>query len=177
MCGVPEDEIVIGIDGCSAPNFAIPLHNSALAIARLCDPGNFSQDRSAACKTITSAMMSNPFMVAGPGRFDTRLMEVTSGKVVSKGGAEGYQVLGIMPGALGVDSPALGIAFKISDGDLRSRARPAISIEILRQLNALTPEQVSELSEFGPTRTLKNWREIEIGGAIPAFKLNLISPI
>ncbi|NIT54392.1 MAG: asparaginase, partial [candidate division Zixibacteria bacterium] len=66
--------------------------------------------------------------------------EVTSGQIVSKGGAEGYQALGIMPGALGADSPALGIAFKISDGDLRSRARPAISIEILRQLNALTPE-------------------------------------
>jgi L-asparaginase II len=177
MSGVPKDEIVIGVDGCSAPNFAIPLHNSALAIARLCDPENFSQARAAACRTITSAMMSNPFMVAGPGRFDTRIMEVTSGKVVSKGGAEGYQALGIMPGALGIDSPALGVAFKISDGDPRERARPAISIEILRQLNALTPDQVSELSNFGPSRTLKNWREIEVGEAIPAFQLNLISPI
>ena len=174
MSGVPMHEIVLGVDGCSAPNFAIPLHNSALAFARLCGPENFSPERAAACRTITSSMMGNPFMVGGPGRFDTRIMEVTSGKVVSKGGAEGYQALGIMPGTLGVDSPALGVAFKISDGDLRSRARPAISIEILRQLNALTPEQVSELSEFGPSRALKNWRGIEVGEAITAFQLNLI---
>lgn len=177
MCGVPEDEIVIGIDGCSAPNFAIPLYNTALAFARLCDPENFSKERASACRSITAAMMANPFMVAGPGRFDTRIMEVTSGNVISKGGAEGYQALGIMPGALGVDSPALGIAFKISDGDLRMRARPAISLEILRQLNALTPEQLSELSNYGPSQTLKNWREIEVGEASPAFQLNLISPI
>jgi L-asparaginase II len=126
MSGVPVDEIVVGIDGCSAPNFAVPLHNTALAYARLCDPEDLSDDRAAACKTITSAMTSNSFMVGGPGRFDTRLMEVSSGQIVSKGGAEGYQALGIMPGALGPDSPALGIALKISDGDLRSRARPPI---------------------------------------------------
>jgi L-asparaginase II len=177
MSGVPKDDVIVGVNGCSAPNFAVPLHNTALAYARLCDPEDFSKERAEACRVITSAMMSNSFMVGGPGRFDTRLMEVTSGQIVSKGGAEGYQALGIMPGALGVDSPALGIAFKISDGDLRSRARPAISLEILRQLNALTPEQESELSEFGPSRPLKNWREIEVGGTNPAFRLNLISSI
>jgi L-asparaginase II len=177
MSGVPLDEVIIGIDGCSAPNFAIPLHNTALAYARLCDPEDFPKERADACRIITSAMTSNSFMVGGSGRFDTRLMEVTSGQIISKGGAEGYQALGLIPGALGVDSPALGIALKISDGDLRSRARPAISIEILRQLNALTNEQKSELSEFGPSLTLKNWREIEVGFTNPAFQLNLISPI
>ena len=116
-------------------------------------------------------------MIGGPGRFDTRLMEVTSGQIVSKGGAEGYQALGIMPGALGADSPALGIALKISDGDLRSRARPAVSLEILHQLKALNPKQESELSEFGPSQPIKNWREIEVGETNPAFQLNLISPI
>jgi L-asparaginase II len=177
MSGVPIDEIIIGTDGCSAPNFAVPLHNTALAYARLCDPQDFSEERAAACKTITSAMTSNPFMIGGPGSFDTRLMEVTSGQVVSKGGAEGYHALGIMPGALSADSPALGIAFKLIDGDLRSRARPAVSIEILHQLKALNPHQESELSEFGPSRPIKNWREIEIGETNPAFQLNLISPM
>ncbi|NIT54393.1 MAG: asparaginase, partial [candidate division Zixibacteria bacterium] len=38
MSGVPVENIIIGIDGCSAPNFAVPLHNAALAFARLCDP-------------------------------------------------------------------------------------------------------------------------------------------
>jgi L-asparaginase II len=177
MSGVSIDEVRIGIDGCSAPNFAVPLHNAALAYARLCDPQGFPQKRADACRTITSAMTKYPFMVGGPGRFDTRLMEVTGGLVVSKGGAEGYHAVGIMPGALGPESPALGIAFKVSDGDLRNRARPAVTLEILRQLRALSPSQESELSEFGPSLPLKNWREIEIGRTDPAFKLNQLSPI
>ncbi|MGE5071859.1 MAG: asparaginase, partial [Anaerolineae bacterium] len=38
MCNYPPEKVEIGIDGCSAPNFAVPLYNSALAFARLCDP-------------------------------------------------------------------------------------------------------------------------------------------
>ena len=115
-------------------------------------------------------------MVGGPGRFDTLLMEVTDGRIVSKGGAEGYQAIGILPNAIEPGSPALGIAFKVSDGDLRNRARPAVSLEILHQLNALSSAEEGKLAEFGPSLPLKNWREIEIGRTHPAFRLNLISP-
>ncbi len=177
MSGVSTGEVGIGIDGCSAPNFAVPLHNAALAYARLCDPEGLSSKRADACRTITSAMMNNAFMVAGPGRFDTRLMEVTAGRILAKGGAEGYQALGIMPGALNSASPALGITFKISDGDLRGRARPAVTLEILRQLHALSPSEEEELSEFGPSLPLMNWRKLEIGRTKPAFKLNMITSI
>jgi L-asparaginase II len=176
MSGVPINEVAVGIDGCSAPNFAIPLHNAALAYARLCDPQELSEDRAKACRTITNSMMNHAFMVGGPGRFDTRLMEVTDGRIVSKGGAEGYQAIGILPNAIEPGSPALGIAFKVSDGDLRNRARPAVSLEILHQLNALSSAEEGELAEFGPSLPLKNWREIEIGRTHPAFRLNLISP-
>ena len=177
MSGVSIGEVGIGIDGCSAPIFAVPLHNAALAYARLCDPQGFPKERAEACRTITSAMTSHPFMVGGPGRFDTCLMEITKGQILSKGGAEGYQAVGIMPSALGPESPALGIAFKVSDGDLRNRARPAVTLEILHQLGALSPGQGSELSEFGPSLPLKNWQEIETGRTNPAFKLNQLSAI
>ena len=176
MSGVPIDEVAVGIDGCSAPNFAIPLQNAALAYARLCDPEELSENRANACRTITTSMTSHAFMVGGPGRFDTRLMEVTKDRIVSKGGAEGYQAIGILPNALAPGSPAVGIAFKISDGDLRNRARPAVSLEILRQLNALSSAEEEELAEFGPSLPLRNWQKIEIGKTRPAFKLNLISP-
>jgi len=174
MSGVQLDEIVTGIDGCSAPNFAIPLINTALAYARLCDPQNVSGARAAACRRITAAMTEHAYMVGGPNRFDTMLMEVASGRIISKEGAEGYQAMGIMPGALGPDSPALGIAFKISDGDLRNRARPAVALDILLQLNALSAEEQLGLESFGPSLQLRNFRDIETGLARPAFKLNLI---
>ncbi len=145
MCDLPVDRVQIGIDGCSAPNFAVPLRNAALAFARLCDPetGNVQPPaRAAACHTITSAMLASPEMVGGPGRFDTALMQTTHGRIVSKAGAEAYQGLGLMPGALGPGSPALGIALKISDGDDRKKVRTAVALELLRQLGALSPAEL-----------------------------------
>lgn len=169
ICSVEEDEVALGIDGCSAPVFGVPLHNAALAYARLCDPHSLSQQRAQACRTITEAMTSYPDMVSGPGTFDTRLMEITKGKIVSKGGAEGVQQIGVMPGVIHPGSPGIGIALKISDGDLRRRACPAVTLEILRHLDAITPDELGELSDLGPQFPIKNWRNILVGEAHPTI--------
>ena len=171
ICGVDPDRVAMGTDGCSAPNFAIPLHNAALGFARLCDPRDLPPARAVACRKITAAMTAHPEMIAGPGKFDTRLMQATGGKIVSKGGAEGYQSVGIMPGAIAAGSPALGISIKVSDGDLRGRARPAVTLEILRQLGAITPQELQALAEFGPVIPLYNFRQIHVGDARPSLEI------
>jgi L-asparaginase II len=176
MCGLPAEDIHLGIDGCSAPNFAAPLQAVASAYARLSDPSGLPSNRAAACRTITSAMTAHPDMVAGPGRFDTRLMECGRGKIVSKGGAEGYRGMGLLPGTLGPGSPALGIALKISDGDSRGRATNAVSLEVLHQLGALDRDQLEALSEFGPAYPVHNWRKLVVGQARPAFELQMDEP-
>ena len=38
MCGIENNQVELGTDGCSAPNFAVPLLNAAFGFARLCDP-------------------------------------------------------------------------------------------------------------------------------------------
>lgn len=172
MSDVNLSEINVGVDGCSAPNFAIPLKNAALAFARLCDPSDFPAERQKSCKMIVKAMSENPLMVAGPNRFDTRLMEATHGRVITKGGAEGYQAIGLLPDAIFAGSPALGITIKVSDGDLRSRARPAITLETLRQLEALTRGELEDLSAFGTSIPILNWRKKEVGKTKPSFTLN-----
>ena len=174
MCELDQASIKPGIDGCSAPVFALPLSNFALAIARLLEPTDLSPDRGNACKRIVDAMVSFPDMVAGPGRFDTLLMEALPGKVIAKGGAEGYQTIGIMPGAFGPGSPALGIALKVADGDYAKRAISSISLTILEQLGLLQPETVNILSEFA-MRKITNWRDIEVGVMQPAFTLSKFS--
>ncbi|MBC8505872.1 MAG: asparaginase [Anaerolineales bacterium] len=163
MCGIDPEAVSMGTDGCSAPNFAIPLENAALGFARLCDPHDLPAKRAEACRTITNAMTTYPDMVAGPGRFDTHLMEAAEGKVVAKVGAEGYFCIGIMPGAINDDSPGIGIAIKITDGDLKNRARPAAILDILRQLGVLNQAQLDKLSSFGPKYILKNWRQLIVG--------------
>lgn len=173
MCDLPIEQVELGIDGCSAPNFATPLYNAALAYARLADPHGLSAERAAACQTITRAMMAHPDMVGGPERFDTLLMELTRGRIFSKAGAEGYQGLGLLPGALGADSPGIGIAIKISDGDPSSRARNGVALAILQGLGALSESELLALSVFGPQRQIYNYRKLHIGEIRPSFQLDL----
>ncbi len=163
MCGIDPEAVIMGTDGCSAPNFAIPLRNAALGFARLCDPHDLPEKRARACKTITNAMTSHPDMVAGPGRFDTHLMEAARGTIVAKVGAEGYFCIGILPNVIESGSPGIGIAIKIADGDLKSRARPAVILEILHQLGALDETQLETLASFGPSYPLRNWRKLLVG--------------
>ena len=181
MSKLPVDKIQIGTDGCSAPNFAIPLYHAALAMARLCDPRELPAERASACRKITSAMTTHPEMVSAYGEFDEQLMKAGDGKIVCKRGAEGYQIIGLLPGVLRADSPGLGIAFKVSDGDPSrialdlnhsTRVRPAVTLEILRQLGALSSEQQQELASFGPVKSIKNHQGIVTGQARPIFNLS-----
>lgn len=180
MCSMQTSQIKLGVDGCSAPNFAMPLYNAALGMARLCDPHELSEARASACCKITSAMMTHPEMVSNQGEFDCELMKVGEGRIVTKRGAEGFQIVGLMPGVLGKDSPGAGIAFKVLDGDSSSmnlslestaKVRPSVTLEILKQLKALNEKQLTALSRFGPEKPIKNYAGRVTGKSIPTFKL------
>ena len=162
MCQVTPESVIVAPDGCTAPNFAVPLRSAALAYARLCQPDGLEPRRAETCRRITHAMTSFPDMISGPGGFDTELMRAAGGKVVCKGGAEGYQALGILPGALGPGSPAVGITFKILDGDSAGRARPVVALELLRRLGALTEEELKPLRGFD-ARPVTNFAHAEVG--------------
>jgi L-asparaginase II len=171
MCALEPGQVRHGTDGCSAPNFAVPLRSAALAMARLADPEGLPSARADACRTISTAMMTHPDMVGGPDSFDTLLMQATRGRVVCKGGAEGYQILGLLPGASAPGSPALGIALKVSEGDQRGQVRQAVTLEVLRQLGVLAPAEMEALVNFGPSYTLYNWRKLLVGEAHTCFQL------
>lgn len=170
MWSLSPENIPIGIDGCSAPVFAVPLYNAALGFARLCDPSLLSLERATACRRVVKAMTSYPEMIAGHGYFDTEIMKAGEGMLVSKLGAEGFQSLGILPGVLSPNSPGLGIAIKISDGDSTDRARAVASLEILRQLEIFSAKQFAKLEKFA-ARPTRNWRGLEIGELRPCFTL------
>ena len=171
MCELEPSSIHLGRDGCSVPAFAMPLYNAALAWAKLMDPSGLSASRNTACQLISRSMEEYPYYVAGPGRFDTRLMSAGKGKLVSKAGAEAYQAVGIYPDVIEPGSPALGIVMKIADGDQGKRARRAVMIEILRQLNVLSPRELEELSDLGPVLETKNQCQIVTGAGNPCFQL------
>ena len=63
----------------------------------------------------------------------------------------------------------MGIALKISDGDPKGRARPAVIVGILAQLGVLTPSEAESLADLGPNIPIYNWRKILVGEAYPLF--------
>ncbi len=170
MTAYPMEKIVMGTDGCSAPNFAVPLRNAAYAVARLCQPVGLTDARTSACRKISSAMRNFPNMVAGPRKFDTVVMGQTHLHILSKSGAEGYQCLGVMPDTIEPGSPALGIAMKIADGDAEDRANPLVSIEILRQLGAISDSEAESMQKYGPRRIF-NAAKLDVGEFRPAFSI------
>lgn len=170
MCDLKPEDVKLGIDGCSVPVFAVPLFNAAYAFARIADPAALPDKRKTACRKISQAMMHHPFMVAGPNRFDTALMEAAAGTIFCKGGAEGYHCSGIMPDVIDGHSNGIGIAIKISDGDAAGRASALVAVEVLRQLGAIDEKIMAELAAFDK-RPIYNWRHFEVGELRPCFTL------
>ncbi|MDK2982210.1 MAG: hypothetical protein PWQ55_2557 [Chloroflexota bacterium] len=170
MCGVTVDSIELGTDGCSAPVFAVPLPNSAAAYARLSQPEALGEPRASACDRITTAMMAHPFMVGGPQRFDTDIMSAAGGSLVTKIGAEGFHGIAVMPGHSGLFKSGLGIAIKISDGDLGLRAGCTAAIQVLKTLKVLCVEEIRDLTDYD-RRPVLNWRNKEVGEIRPAPEL------
>ena len=76
-----------GTDGCSIPTYAIPLRQLAHAFARVGTGVGLSAGHAAAARRLRAAVSKAPFMVAGSGRFDTRVMERLGERVFCKVGA------------------------------------------------------------------------------------------
>lgn len=149
MTAWPVESIIVGVDGCSAPTFALPLRAAARAYARLAADPEEPDMRQAACRRIFEAMTGNPELVAGPGRFDTLFMQAVRGRMLSKSGAEGFQAIGIPPGALGDSSPSLGIAIKVHDGDHKDHhAAALIAVELVKQLGGFNSGERARLSSY-----------------------------
>jgi L-asparaginase II len=113
--GLAAGKIPTGIDGCGAPNFALPLRRTARAFARLMDAENVRGERGHHLARLRDAMVAHPHVIAGTDRADTRFMRAFAGRVWVKAGGESCY-------GAGVRNPALGIAAKIEDG--ASRAVP-----------------------------------------------------
>lgn len=140
-----RDSVQVGIDGCSAPIFAVPLREVATAYARLADHRGQPPDRRHALERIYRTMTEHPRIVAGKEEFDTRLMEAGGGSILSKSGAEG--VLALALPAAG-DRPGLGLAVKIADGDALQRAKPLVALHLLEELSLVDPAVVGRVRKW-----------------------------
>jgi L-asparaginase II len=170
MTDTDPDQIRVGVDGCSAPNFALSLRAMALGFARLADPGGQPEGRRQALSRIYHAMITYPELVSGPGELDALLMKQGSGQLLAKVGAQGVLALSLRH----PDRGPLGIAIKIWDGDPTGRALAAAAMEALVQLSWLSRSQQKSLTEKLPLR-VETRRGQSVGAVNPVFQLEQTS--
>jgi L-asparaginase len=132
LLGMPGAELVTARDDCGAPTLQLQLSQMALLFAHL------GASEQAELERLSRAMLAHPELVAGSGRFDTEVMRSSHGQVLSKGGAEGIQCLSRV-------GEGLGLAIKVEDG--ASRAKHAVALHLMKQLEWLTPLTLEELSQ------------------------------
>lgn len=127
-CDIDLQTLRWGTDGCGVPTYLMPLRNLALGFARLAEPSGLAENDRAAAGRICAAMTAEPEMVRGEGGFDSVLMRALPGVVISKGGAEGCQCVGLV-------GRGIGVAVKIEDGGARPLA--PLTLALLGRLGAL----------------------------------------
>lgn len=141
-----------GVDGCSAPNFAMSVAGLARSMATFANAREGHGARESAMHRLTRAMASHPELVSGEGRACTELMRAMDGRVALKGGAEAVYVA-IVP------EKGLGIALKIVDGGERG-SRAAIAA-LLARIGVLDPAHPAAVKRMVGVQ--RNWRGLETG--------------
>lgn len=163
MSGLSKDEITLGTDGCGLPVFALPIHALATAYMKLACPDRIEDEATRrAVETITKAMNSNPFMVAGSGRVDTILLQDEN--IVAKGGFKGVYCFGLK-------KERLGVTFKILDGSEEEWGYVAESI--LEQIGYKNRSTIERLRE-AYTKDLYNDEGQKVGRTETVFTLKYI---
>jgi L-asparaginase len=98
-------------------------------------------------------MVYHPALISGQGEFDTELMRLTEGELVSKSGAEGIQCIGRV-------GEGMGLAIKVMDG--AKRAKYAVAVHLLKQMGWISPSVSENLSEL--FMTLGDVTRLEVSG-------------
>jgi L-asparaginase len=146
---MPGEELIPAHDDCGAPTYFVQLRQIASLYAQLASGDNWSMER------IVRAMINHPQLVAGDGAFDTELMRLSQGELVSKAGAEGIQCIGRI-------GEGMGLAIKVMDG--AKRAKYAVAIQVLKQMGWISPSLSETLSEM--YMKLSTFKRLEVIGEV-----------
>ena len=133
------------IDGCGLAVYRLPLSALAVAYARLMARRVHGETRGEkqARARVVDAMSKHPEMVAGARFFTTEFLRAGRGRWIGKEGAEGVYAVGIRAAG---GRRAAGLALKIEDGS--ARARPAVTLELMREMRWLPDRARRTLRRF-----------------------------
>lgn len=147
-----ESDLLLGEDGCSAPNYATPLFHQALAYKNLISERGKSKEREKACKIVVQAMTEHSLLVAGRNRYCTDIIKASKGHVIGKTGADGIFCMA-MP------QLELGIAIKIDDGSMGPQY--LVAQAIIEALGVDLGDDPAINKYVNPA--VRNWNKHEVG--------------
>lgn len=149
LLAMPGEELIVARDDCGAPTYSMQLGQMASLYAQLASGKNLDLER------IVRAMTHYPELVAGEGAFDTELMRLSEGELVSKSGAEGIQ-------CIARNGEGMGMAIKVIDG--AKRAKYAVAIHLLKQMGWISPTIAERLAES--FMNLTKYKRLEVLGEL-----------
>lgn len=161
--GLQPQDLRAGVDGCSAPNYAMPLSHLARAYARLAS-GARDAELGEAFAPLAQAMTAHPELVSGTARSDLAFMKAGRGDWVTKVGADGVQAFGSV-------SRGQAFAIKVSDGN--KTALFAATVAVLDQLGWLDTRQREELRPWR-AEAIPNTRGTQVGERRAVFRLQAV---
>jgi L-asparaginase len=149
ILGIPPDEFICAHDDCGAPTYFMQLRQMSTLYAKLSSGDNLEMER------IVRAMTAHPEMVSGPTGFDSQLMKLSEGALVSKSGGEGIQCVGRV-------GQGLGLAIKVVDGS--TRAKYAAALHLLMQMGWISVAIADQLAET--YSTLSDYKRLDVVGEL-----------
>ena len=129
---IPTSDIRAERDDCGAPTLYLKLIEMSKLYSLL------SSSESAELEQITRAITTNPIMISDNNKFDTEIIKASHGQVIGKGGAEGIQCLCKL-------NEGIGLALKVEDGS--KRAKHAVSLHLLKQLEWISDLRIQDIEE------------------------------
>jgi L-asparaginase II len=161
VSGATLSESSRGIDGCSAPTWAIPLHKLAFAFARFGTGHGLAPVRANAAARLRAACLAHPWHVAGTGRLCTDILRLFGDRVFVKMGAEGVYCAAF-------PSTGFGLAVKCDDG--AGRAAEVIMAALIARFVEMSGNEGAALERFLRPK-LHNWNGFVIGALRPTEEL------
>lgn len=158
MAGIDMGGLPLGTDGCSIPTWAIPLENLAYAFARFGAAKDLPDGRRAACDRIMDAVFSDPFMIAGTGRYCTEMTQFLGGRVFLKTGAEGVFCATV---------PAMGIGIALKCDDGAGRGAEMLLTAVLDKIGVFEEGEAEAVARFLSAPVL-NRNNLRVGEIRPA---------
>jgi L-asparaginase II len=158
VMGCDLSTVIPGIEGCSLPNWSLPLDRLTIAFARIVSEKGFTSDRNAAFLRLVEACWAEPEAMSGKDRLDAKILKRFAGDVFIKTGVEGVCCGGIW-------SAGIGFALKVDGG--AERAAEVVAGAVLARF-------VDGAADLGEPIILENSTSIAVGDIGPGRALTSV---